>query len=226
MVKGMLEPKNVLTIAGQRKVRKTRYPNFPFVNVPNPDVLARNHLSLNQTNITAETRQEAADFFRIPEGTRVLFVGPEYCCREELMADPKFQVKDEKGNITGVAPCCPWCTSNSGVSFRTWEVQNHTTMPRSMINMDATRMPLLGVRYWCNSKECVGAVPRGDLDEETGNIVEHDAQGAVKLNDTTKNPVIWRRSHHLDASHSFVIWNPNRQIIPSFRYVYGESERE
>ena len=204
-VKALLDPKNVLSKADQQKVKRERCPNFPVVNTPNPDMLAKSHLSKNQANITPEIRAQAADFFRIPEKTRALLVAPEFFCREELLKHPKFQVKDAEGKVTGVSLCCPHCESNIGVSTHKRECKNVASMPRSMINMDATRMPLLGVRYQCSNKECTGPVPAGDVDPETDDITEHKPDGTIRTN-KQGSPVIWRQKHHLETGHTFPPW--------------------
>lgn len=168
------------------KIQKEVCPNFPIINVPNATVLARAHLHANQHNIDARLQQQAADFFRVPAGQRCIFIGPEFFCRNYLMKNEKFQVKSEDGkSITGVMPCCPHCESNRGVSHYKFECKATSQMPRMMINTDASRMPLFGVRCQCSSPDCVGPVPPGEptvWTETQLNTTLADRRGAKRIN--------------------------------------------
>ena len=172
--------------------------------------------------LTQQVIQEAADCFRIPEGTKVLAVIPEFFLQDELKEDPKFEVYDDDGKKTGgVKPCCPWGQSNKGVSWKSWECQNVQTMPRSMINVDASRMPLLGARYWCDNDECCGPVPMGEVHGEN-NVWIHDKDGKRKLNDK-EEPEIWYRDSAKNCKHSFLTWNNGcfKQFPPRVRRLYS-----
>jgi hypothetical protein len=228
-IKELSDPKNILSDGAINNLKKTRCPNFPFMDVPNPEALARKVLVENQGNITPEVRQYAADFFRIPEGTRMMFIGPEYFCRDQLLHNPKFQVRDSGSVLTGVKPCCPWCKVNIGVCFKSWECKNVKTMPRSIVTTNASRMPLFGVRYWCGNNECAGKVQAGE-DVGDGIVLVHDKNGKQKL-DKDGLLLVWNRQQELTKKHSFVIWNKDcfSQFPPAVRkrfsrFVFGLAE--
>ena len=210
-IQELLNPENRVTDKQQRVLLKGMFPSFPLYSVPNPEIRAKKLLAANRGKLHKfpEVVKQAAEQFRVPEGQRVLFIGPEYFCRDILIKDERFQVKDKDGHITGILPCCPWCKNNNGVSFRTFECQNVQSPPRAGVHTDSTPYPLLGIRYWCKKKGCVGEVPAGEKDN-TGRVVMVDKDGEIKRH--TKGhlkdqPMCWEPQYHENTDHSFVIWN-------------------
>ena len=166
--KELNDPTNALTDNQVKSMLGEKFPNFPIVNLPSPSQLATKILRQNQQNMTEDVVLEAASYFRIPKDSKCLAIMPEYFFRSELAKHKRFQVLQrnvltQKEEVVGVRPCCPWCKTNQGIQFNVWEVSNVATMPRAGIDTDASLLPLLGARYWCKKKGCVGKLPEGEV---------------------------------------------------------------
>lgn len=161
---------------------KRNLPNSPIYYLPSAESLAEARIT--QGGYQQEYMDQAAACFRIPDETKVLFIGPEYTFRRQLWKDEKWALFDDQGNTTGIAPPCPWCSSNKSIKFQCFEVSNKDTMPRAICNLGNTCTFLFGVRYDCISTACVGRLPKVDKEKEWNGAVEQA------------------------SSHSFVSWNP------------------
>jgi hypothetical protein len=169
----------------------SKLPSKPYYHLRSPETLAKERLL---HGMTKSSMAEAAACFQLPYNTIALFIGPEYLCREELLKAPNFQVKRSDGTIVGIKPPCAWCCNNADVHFKIFEVSNQSSMPCSVLNIDARKTSCFGARYECKNTSCIGKLPKGEVCETTGDITKLDG-------------TVWCRAVEIAPVHTFISWN-------------------
>ena len=225
-VQELLRPENILGEENAAAIIRAKFPNQPLFTIPEPAVLADQVIRDNNNIIDQATVDEIARCFRIPNGTRCLFLTPELFYRDLLMDDVRFHIYDRKGVRTGVMLCCPYCKTNKDVKFEKWEILNQSSFPRSVVHVDATRMSLIGVRYRCENRECCGRVPPGEKGNNGDVYVTHP-DGSLKTTRDGEN-IIWNRHAEKEKNHSFLPWTKGcYELLPTtvrskyYWYVWG-----